>query len=294
MFRYFFCLLLLFLPQVSFAEVRLAVLEFRGTGLGESGLRILSDKVREGVLSVSQGKVNGQKLIIMTRENMMQVLKDQGLSAEDCTGACEVEVAKNIGADYVISGEVSMFDGLYIVTIKLHQTSNSNLMGTQTIETEKKRELLSEVKTVGANIFRDGLNITRPSQSKNAIQKTPSSQEEKREQQTKGPKVKLKGKIKINKVRSKTGVCDKDFKTEEKKRSSYIRYCYDKELKKKKIEGKITISLRVKKGTVQKVSLQSSVQSSSLESCIKQELQKWRLPPTCNDKLSTSFVLTEK
>ena len=31
MYRYLFCLLLLFLPQVSFADVRLAVLEFEGT-----------------------------------------------------------------------------------------------------------------------------------------------------------------------------------------------------------------------------------------------------------------------
>ncbi|MEC7988115.1 MAG: AgmX/PglI C-terminal domain-containing protein [Myxococcota bacterium] len=111
----------------------------------------------------------------------------------------------------------------------------------------------------------------------------------------KGPKIKVKGKVKSNKVKSKTGVCDKDFKTEVKKRSSHIRYCYDKELKKKKIEGKITISLRVKKGKVQKVTFpKNTLKSSSLESCIKKKVKKWRLPPTCNDKLSTSFVLTAK
>ena len=79
MFRYFFCLLLLLLPQVSFADVRLAVLEFRGVGVSEGLLQVLADEARTGVVHITQGrKIKGEKLIIMTKENMMQVLKDQG------------------------------------------------------------------------------------------------------------------------------------------------------------------------------------------------------------------------
>ena len=91
---------LLLIPRAVFADVRLAVLEFRGVGVSNGLLQVLTDKVRSGVLDVSRGqKIKGEKLIIMTRENMLQILKDQGLSAEDCTGECEVEIAKNIGAD---------------------------------------------------------------------------------------------------------------------------------------------------------------------------------------------------
>ncbi|MEC7985971.1 MAG: hypothetical protein VX278_12475, partial [Myxococcota bacterium] len=64
MFRYFLCFLLLFFPQVSFAEVRLAVLEFRGVGVSDGLLQVLTDKVRSGVLYVSKGqKIKGEKLI---------------------------------------------------------------------------------------------------------------------------------------------------------------------------------------------------------------------------------------
>ena len=38
----------------------------------------------------------------------------------------------------------------------------------------------------------------------------------------KGPKIKVKGKIKTNKVKSKTGVCDKDFKKALSKHWNYI------------------------------------------------------------------------
>ena len=60
MFRYLFCLLLLLLPQVSFAEVRLAVLEFRGVGVSDGLLQLLTDEIRSGVLHVSKGqKIKG-------------------------------------------------------------------------------------------------------------------------------------------------------------------------------------------------------------------------------------------
>ena len=159
MFRSLFCLFLLLLPQVSFADVRLAVLEFRGVGISDGLLSVLTDEIRTGVLHVSKGqKIKGEKLIIMTKENMMQVLKDQGLSAEDCTGACEVEIAKNIGAEYVISGNLTKIDELYVLTVKLHETAQSNLLGTNFVETEKKRELLSGAERVGGQVFQQGFN----------------------------------------------------------------------------------------------------------------------------------------
>ncbi|MEC7986233.1 MAG: PEGA domain-containing protein [Myxococcota bacterium] len=166
MMRYLFCLLLFLLPQVSFAEVRLAVLEFRGMGVSDGLLQVLTDKVRSGVLHVSKGqKIKGEKLIIMTRENMMQVLKDQGKTAADCQGECEVELARNIGADYVISGNVSKIDELYVLVIKMHETAKSNLLGSETIKTEVKTELMSEAERVGALIFQEGLGLKPPSQS---------------------------------------------------------------------------------------------------------------------------------
>ena len=161
----FFCTLMIF-PKSAFAEVRLAVLEFRGVDVSESVRRILSDRVRSGVLKVSKGqKIKGEELLIMTRENIDQVLKDMGKSSADCKGECEVELAKNIGADYVISGEVLKMDDLYILSIKLHETDRGNLLGSEDVETEKKRELLSGAQAAGAKIFQEGLDLIPSNQN---------------------------------------------------------------------------------------------------------------------------------
>ena len=55
---------------------------------------------------------------------------------------CEIEIAKNIGADYVISGSISKIDELYVLLVRLHATDNSNLMASQSIKTESKKELV--------------------------------------------------------------------------------------------------------------------------------------------------------
>ncbi|MEC7984558.1 MAG: TRAP transporter substrate-binding protein DctP, partial [Myxococcota bacterium] len=168
MFRYLFCLFFLLLPQVCFADVRLAVLEFRGMGVSDGLLQLLTDEIRTGVLHVSKGqKIKGEKLIIMTRENMMQVLKDQGLSAEDCTGACEVEIAKNIGADYVISGNVTKIDTLFALVVKLHSTADSNLLASESLKTESKKELINGTEKIGAKVFQEGLNLSSAKGSTN-------------------------------------------------------------------------------------------------------------------------------
>ena len=80
---------------------RLAVLEFRGKNLEQDILMTFSDTVRGGAL---QG-LSGRGVVVMTRENMLVLLKDMG--KKDCQeGECEVETARNIGADYVVSGKV--------------------------------------------------------------------------------------------------------------------------------------------------------------------------------------------
>lgn len=160
MFRYVLCLLLYLIPQICAADVRLAVLEFRGVGVSSALLQLLTDEARSGVLRVSKGqKIDGETLIIMTRENMLQVLKDQGLRAEDCKGECEVEIAKNIGADYVMSGNLTKIDTLFALVIKLHSTRDSNLLASESIKTKSKEGLIVETEKVGSKVFYEGLEL---------------------------------------------------------------------------------------------------------------------------------------
>ena len=84
MIRLLFVFLLCSLPQTALAEVRIAVLDFRSTMLDTSVLQILSNKVRVGVLDASKNKtVQGESLLIMTRENTMLLLEDMGSNLSD-------------------------------------------------------------------------------------------------------------------------------------------------------------------------------------------------------------------
>jgi TolB-like protein len=116
---------------------RLAVLEFQGRNLDQDILMTFSDTVRGGAL---QG-LDGRGVSVMTRENMLVLLRDMG--KKECgEGDCEVETARNIGADYVISGKVVRMEQIYVVTLKMHETQGGSLIGTDTVEGASQVELL--------------------------------------------------------------------------------------------------------------------------------------------------------
>jgi len=74
-----------------------AVLEFQGKNLDQDIL-MTSPTPSGGACKAFRPRV-----VVMTRENMLVLLKDMGSKMR--RGDCEVETARNIGADYVISGK---------------------------------------------------------------------------------------------------------------------------------------------------------------------------------------------
>jgi TolB-like protein len=127
---------------------RLAVLEFQGRGLEDDILMTLSDTVRGGAL---QG-LQGHGVVVITRENMLVLLKDMG--KQQCEeGDCEVETARNIGADYVVSGKCVRVENLYVVTLKLHETKGGSLLGTDTVEGASTVDLLHLLREHGRRLM---------------------------------------------------------------------------------------------------------------------------------------------
>jgi hypothetical protein len=126
---------------VPLGNQRLAVLEFQGKNLEQDILMTFSDTVRGGAL---QG-LEGYGVAVMTRENMLVLLKDMG--KQECEeGDCEVETARNIGADYVVSAKVVRMEQIYVVTLKLHETKRGSLLGTDTVEGASQVDLLRSLR----------------------------------------------------------------------------------------------------------------------------------------------------
>ena len=79
MFRYLFCLLLLLLPQVSFADVRLAVLEFRGVGVSDGTFQQVSFV---NSISTTKGGTHVNYIADQIAQRLMAPVKKKNKGAE--------------------------------------------------------------------------------------------------------------------------------------------------------------------------------------------------------------------
>jgi hypothetical protein len=122
-------------------------LEFQGLKLDADVLNTFSDAVRGGAAEGLQA--NNTK--VMTRENMMVLLREMGKT--DCVeGDCEVETARSIGADFVISGLVVHIETSYVVTLKLHETKDGGLLATDTVQAPTQLEMLVQLREHGQKL----------------------------------------------------------------------------------------------------------------------------------------------
>ena len=151
-------------PAISQTTVkRLSVLEFKGESIKGEVLDTFADAVRGGAVEA----LAGRRVQVMTRENMMVLLKDMG--KKDCSeGDCEVETARNIGADFVVSGSVVRIDAAFVVTLKLHETKGGSLLATDQIEAKSQIELLRQLREKGRNLVANNVGA-RPASAPSPV-----------------------------------------------------------------------------------------------------------------------------
>ncbi len=129
---------LLLLSLSAWATERLAVLELGGQSMAPQELGLLTDTVRGAVVDAVKADVQ-----VMTRENMEVMLTDMGLDASCVSeGSCEVETARNLGVDYVMSGQIVAMGSLLVVSLKLHETDSGRLLSSKQVRGEGSVALL--------------------------------------------------------------------------------------------------------------------------------------------------------
>ncbi len=119
---------LLMLPFAAGAEPRrVAVLELGNpAALEGQEVSYLAGLVRGEAL-----RLPVDRFLVMTRENLLELLPP-GRTLEDCVGDCDVETGRNIGADFVLSGEVVRFGGELRLVLRLHETREGRLLADAT------------------------------------------------------------------------------------------------------------------------------------------------------------------
>jgi hypothetical protein len=81
-----------------------------------------SDRVRQAALRELP------ELRLMTRENMEVIAKAAGVDLAECEGECEVVTGRKLGADTIVSGEISRIGSTYKLTLRMHATREGRLL----------------------------------------------------------------------------------------------------------------------------------------------------------------------
>jgi hypothetical protein len=162
-----------FFPECASAEESkkiVGVLEFKNeAGLTDYEIATLSDMVRKA----AREKLPEDKWVIMTRENMVRLLPP-GRSLEKCAEAeCEVEVGRQVGADYVVAGEVGVFGTTLQVKMKLFDTKTADVISVEIAGTRNVDSLATDISRSAAGFF--SKLLSRPDRPGPVPQPAPSA-----------------------------------------------------------------------------------------------------------------------
>ena len=118
------------------ANTRLAVLEFEVASDSSSHRTYFSDSARGAVHRAAP------QVFVMTRESTEALLAANGKTMSDCTGECELEVGRKLGADWIVSGRITQVGSRLSLTMRLFSTADGQLVETAEARGRSADELL--------------------------------------------------------------------------------------------------------------------------------------------------------
>jgi PEGA domain len=129
---------------------KVAVLELvNKAGITDDEAYFLTDKVRR----MASGTLPAAHFTIMTSENIQELLPP-GKDLAKCTDAqCEVEIGRNIGAEYIITGEIIRYAGDLRVQVKVHHVPSGHFIGSMDTEPGGLREQESMLSAISATMM---------------------------------------------------------------------------------------------------------------------------------------------
>jgi Curli production assembly/transport component CsgG len=119
-------LLLLSSNNMLFAQgkISLAVLDLDAEGISESEGRIISERLRSSLFESG-------KYIVLERDKMDEILKEQGFQQSGCTSdECVVEIGKLIGMQQMVAGSIGKIGNLYTFNVRMIDVQSGRVLHT--------------------------------------------------------------------------------------------------------------------------------------------------------------------
>lgn len=130
--------LVLILSGISYSQeiTTAAVLTLKAKGISNDEADVLTDRLRSDF-------VNLKKYSVVERENMEEIMREQGLQLSGCiSDECAVEAGKILGVKKMLSGSVGKFGEVYFIELRIIDVESAKIESSSTYEYRGEKEIL--------------------------------------------------------------------------------------------------------------------------------------------------------
>jgi curli biogenesis system outer membrane secretion channel CsgG len=138
----------------------ISIQAYEGVSQGEA--EVLSDQLRTELLNTGKFKV-------MEREQMDEILKEQGFSLSGCTSnECIIRAGRLLSVEEIIGGSVGRFGDIYTLSLRLISVETGEILDSKTdnVSGDKNQLLTVSVKKLAFDLAKTSLDDNNSKQSK--------------------------------------------------------------------------------------------------------------------------------
>jgi len=159
-----------FLASLTYANSIVAVLEI--VPADETNLNsIMECRHLTGELRAKARETLPEGYTVLTRDNIVSLLPEDGDEAECLADGCVVDIGRAIGAEYVTQGFVGDFADMKSLTVELYEAMSGNFIGSFVTEAKDMKHLLKIIREESPSLFKK--IFSKPSQNSEADEAGP-------------------------------------------------------------------------------------------------------------------------
>ena len=142
-------LLLMLAPKPLRAQPRpapkAAVLQLKvqGKAVALDDAAALTDTVRTHLVDIADARLK-----VISKEKVFEILQQSGKSATQCTAECEIQTAREVGADYVLTGTIRQIGKTLLVLLEVRGASDGSILAAREVEVPNAEQLHGKVGTL--------------------------------------------------------------------------------------------------------------------------------------------------
>jgi hypothetical protein len=119
--------------------------------------------IEEMLRDVAVEALGNQGWTVLTGENMLQVLQDNGVDSAKCGDqSCHLSMAREIKAEKFLSGAIQWSEGEYTASVRLIDTATGRILASVRLEGETARSLRKAFEAKSDGFFKQGGLLAAP------------------------------------------------------------------------------------------------------------------------------------